>query len=36
VRRLGVPNSEKSTTVEHFIRHGNIMSHLIVWTDPVH
>jgi hypothetical protein len=36
VRRNGVPNSEKSTTVEHFIRHGNIMSHLIVWTDPVY
>jgi hypothetical protein len=36
VRRNGVPNSEKSTTVEHFIRHGNIMTHLIVWTDPVY
>jgi hypothetical protein len=36
VRRNGVPNSEKSTTIEHFIRHGNIMSHLIVWTDPVY
>jgi hypothetical protein len=36
VRRNGVPNSEKSTTVEHFIRHGNIMSHLIIWSDPVY
>jgi hypothetical protein len=36
VRRNGVPNSEKSTTVEHFIRHGNILSHLIIWTDPVY
>jgi hypothetical protein len=36
VRRNGVPNSEQSTTVEHFIRHGNILSHLIVWTDPVY
>jgi hypothetical protein len=36
VRRNGVPNSEKSTTIEHFIRHGNILSHLIVWTDPVY
>jgi len=36
VRRNGVPNSEKSTTIEHFIRHGNIMTHLIVWTDPVY
>jgi len=36
IRRNGVPNSEKSTTVEHFIRHGNILSHLIIWTDPVY
>jgi hypothetical protein len=36
VRRNGVPNSEKSTTIEHFIRHGNILSHLIVWSDPVY
>jgi hypothetical protein len=36
VRRNGVPNSEKSTTIEHFIRHGNILTHLIVWTDPVY
>jgi len=36
VRRNGVPNSETSTTIEHFIRHGNILSHLIIWTDPVY
>jgi hypothetical protein len=36
VRRNGVPNSEKSTTIEHFVRHGNILTHLIVWTDPVY
>jgi len=36
VRRNGVPNSEQSTTIEHFIRHGNILSHLIVWSDPVY
>jgi hypothetical protein len=36
VRRNGVPNSEKSTMIEHFIRHGNIMSHLVQWTDPVY
>ncbi|HKF65172.1 MAG TPA: hypothetical protein VKB36_01540, partial [Vicinamibacterales bacterium] len=24
------------TTIEHFIRHGNILSHLIIWTDPVY
>jgi len=36
IRRNGVPNSEKSTTIEHFIRHGNIMTHLLQWTDPVY
>jgi hypothetical protein len=36
VRRNGVPNSERSTMIEHFIRHGNIMSHLQIWTDPVY
>jgi hypothetical protein len=36
IRRNGVPNSEKSTMIEHFIRHGNIMSHVVQWTDPVY
>ena len=36
IRRNGVPNSEKSTMVEHFIRHGNIMTHLEIWDDPVY
>jgi hypothetical protein len=36
IRRNGVPNSEKSSMIEHFIRHGNIMSHLEQWTDPVY
>ena len=36
IRRNGVPNSEKSTMIEHFIKHGNIMSHLEIWTDPVY
>jgi hypothetical protein len=35
IRRNGVPNSEKSTMVEHFIRHDNILTHLEIWTDPV-
>jgi hypothetical protein len=35
IRRNGVPNSERSTMIEHFIRHGNIMTHLVQWTDPV-
>ena len=36
IRRNGVPNSEKSTMIEHFIRHGNMMTHLEQWTDPVY
>ncbi len=36
IRRNGVPNSEKSTMVEHFIRHGNILTHLEWWSDPVY
>jgi hypothetical protein len=36
IRRNGVPNSEKSTMVEHFIRHGIIMTHLEIWDDPVY
>jgi hypothetical protein len=36
IRRNGVPNSEKSTMIEHFIRHGDIMTHLVQWTDPVY
>ena len=36
IRRNGVPNSEKSTMIEHFIRHGNIMTHVVQWTDPVY
>jgi hypothetical protein len=35
IRRNGVANSDKSTMIEHFIRHGNIMTHLEQWTDPV-
>jgi hypothetical protein len=36
IRRNGVPSSEKSTMIEHFIRHGNIMTHVVQWTDPVY
>ena len=36
IRRNGVPNSEKSTMIEHFIRHENMMTHLVQWTDPVY
>ncbi len=36
IRRNGIPNSDQSTMIEHFIRHGNIMTHLVQWTDPVY
>jgi hypothetical protein len=36
IRRNGVPNSEKSTMIEHFIRHGDTMTHLEIWSDPVY
>ena len=36
IRRNGVSNSETSTMIEHFVRHGNIMTHLVQWTDPVY
>jgi hypothetical protein len=36
IRRNGIPNSEKSSMIEHFIRHGKIMTHLVQWTDPVY
>ena len=36
IRCNGVPNSEKSTMIEHFVRHGSIMTHLEIWDDPVY
>jgi hypothetical protein len=36
IRRNGVANSDQSTMIEHFIRHGNIMTHVVQWTDPVY
>jgi hypothetical protein len=36
IRRNGIPNSELSTMVEHFVRHGNIMTHVSIVTDPVY
>ncbi|HET9270510.1 MAG TPA: hypothetical protein VFO31_20175 [Vicinamibacterales bacterium] len=35
IRRNGIPNSDRSTMIEHFIRHGNTLTHLVQWTDPV-
>ncbi|HJT87275.1 MAG TPA: hypothetical protein VJ732_05450 [Bryobacteraceae bacterium] len=36
VRRNGVPQSEKATLTEHFIRHGKYMTHVSILTDPVY
>jgi hypothetical protein len=35
-RRNGVPSSDRITLTEHFIRHGNHLTHVSVVTDPVY
>ena len=35
-RRNGTPSSDQMTVVEHFIRHGNILTHVSIATDPVY
>jgi hypothetical protein len=36
VRRNGVPESDKATLIEHFIRHENYLTHASIVTDPVY
>jgi hypothetical protein len=36
VRRNGLPESDEATLMEHFIRHGNIMTHVSIVTDPIY
>ncbi|HTR35487.1 MAG TPA: MBL fold metallo-hydrolase [Bryobacteraceae bacterium] len=36
VRRDGLPESDQATLVEHFIRHGNHLTHVSIVTDPVY
>ncbi len=36
LRRNGLPESDKATLVEHFLRHGNYMTHVSIVTDPVY
>lgn len=36
VRRNGLPESDQATLVEHFIRHGNMFTHVSIVTDPVY
>jgi len=35
-RRNGVPSSDQITLTEHFIRHGNYLTHVSVVSDPVY
>ncbi|HEX4996849.1 MAG TPA: MBL fold metallo-hydrolase [Terriglobia bacterium] len=35
-RRSGAPSSDWTTVVEHYIRHGNLLSHVMIITDPVY
>jgi glyoxylase-like metal-dependent hydrolase (beta-lactamase superfamily II) len=36
IRRNGVPESDQTTLVEHFIRHGQYLTHIAVISDPVY
>jgi cyclase len=36
VRRNGLPHSDRATLIEHFIRHGDVMTHVAILTDPVY
>src|SRR6516225_12313639 len=36
VRRNGLPQSDKATLIEHFIRYGDLMTHVSISTDPVY
>jgi cyclase len=36
VRRNGLPQSDQATMVEHFIRHGDHLTHVSILTDPVY
>src|SRR6266446_10715430 len=35
VRRNGLPESDQATLVEHFLRHGELLTHVSVVTDPI-
>src|SRR4051812_4636705 len=35
-RRSGIPSSDRTTLVEHYVRHGNVLSHVMIATDPVY
>jgi len=35
-RRENLPSSDEATTIEHFVRHGDMMTHVSVTEDPVY
>lgn len=35
-RRSGIPSSDETTVVEHYIRRGDLLSHVMIITDPVY
>jgi len=35
-RRSGIPSSDQTTVVEHYIRNGDLLSHVMIITDPVY
>lgn len=36
IRRNGIAESDRATMVEHYIRYGDIMTHIVIITDPVY
>jgi cyclase len=36
LRRNGVPESDRATMIEHFLRHDNHLTHVAIITDPVY
>jgi hypothetical protein len=36
IRRNGIPRSDKATVVEHWIRHDNYLTWVVIITDPVY
>jgi hypothetical protein len=36
VRRNGLPQSDRATMVDHFYRRGDVLTHMVILTDPVY
>jgi hypothetical protein len=36
IRRNGLPQSDKATLIEHYMRHGNELTHVSIVTDPIY